>query len=416
MEVTGVDRPASAQAERNVRWHLLVLLLFAVALGYYERGTMSVSAVMIIDELRLSILALGAVFASFDLASTAGFLLMAIFIWREKVWAGYVVLGILAVLGGLLTGASGGTGGLIVARVIAGLAYGGLLVGAYCMVGGWLPRESHGLATGLLSAVTQSMRLFPALIIGRLMNIGWRRCSQVEAALWFLWVLLWICLLRRSADTFGREQPRSLATLTQIFKDRVVWMVVVGVTLAGPLLSFESARLLRHEVELSKAAGPSAAWEFALLYLLSAMGAVAVGLISDSLIRKGWSAGKSRTDLATICGLLMCCPALFVFSGNPALLLLLAILSVTAGLSFFAVLYAALVDAVPVRSIIVGVGLGGWLSGVMGNVANTMTQSVTSRFGSGPVVIGFTILTLIAVIWVRSLTRTRKIPGELVPA
>ena len=80
----------------------------------------------------------------------------------------------------------------------------------------------------------------------------------------------------------------------------------------------------------------------------------------------------------------------------------------------FAVLFAALVDAVPGRGVIFGVGLGGWLSGMMGYVANIMTEPVTSRLGSGPLVIGFSILTLIAILCVRLLTR--RMPGEPVPA
>ena len=79
----------------------------------------------------------------------------------------------------------------------------------------------------------------------------------------------------------------------------------------------------------------------------------------------------------------------------------------------FAVLYAALVDAVPGRGIIVGIGLSRWLGGLMGYVAILMTEPVTSRLGSGLLVIGFSILTLIAMICVRPLTR--KIPGEPVP-
>jgi hypothetical protein len=107
-------------------------------------------------------------------------------------------------------------------------------------------------------------------------------------------------------------------------------------------------------------------------------------------------------------------PALFAFSRNPVFHLLFAMLSVTAGQSLFAVLYAALVDAVPGRGVIVGFGLSRWLGGLMGYVANTMTGPVTSRWGSGPLVIGFSILTLIAIICVRLLTR--KMPGELLPA
>ena len=51
-------------------------------------------------------------------------------------------------------------------------------------------------------------------------------------------------LLRRSGDTLRREQPRGLVTLAQMFKDRVTWVVVVGVALASPLLSLQSGRLL----------------------------------------------------------------------------------------------------------------------------------------------------------------------------
>jgi hypothetical protein len=234
------------------------------------------------------------------------------------------------------------------------------------------------------------------------------------AVLWFIWVFLWIWLLRRSGGTLHREQPRGLVTLVQMFKDRVTWVVIVCVALASPLLSFQSEQLLDHLSELAKATGSAAVWEFMLVALLPAAGAVAAGLISDTLIRKGWSAGKSRALLVTICGLLMSFPALFAFSRNAVFHLPFAILSVTAGQSLFAVLYAALLDAVPGRAVILGLGLTSWLSGLMGNVANIMTEPVTSRLGSGPLVIGLSILALITVICFRLLTK--KKPGELMPA
>ena len=136
MQVPEQDLPTSGHADRSDRWHLLVLLLFAVALGCYQQGETPILLLMIREQLRLSVVDFGYVVASFGLASTAGFLLMAVFVWREKSWLGYAVLGILGVLGALLTGVSSGVGGLIVARGIAGLAYGGLLVGAYRIVGG----------------------------------------------------------------------------------------------------------------------------------------------------------------------------------------------------------------------------------------------------------------------------------------
>ena len=349
------------------------------------------------------------------IASTAGFLLMAVFIWREKSCLGYTVLGVLGVLGAMLTGVSNGVSGLMVAGGIAGLAYGGLLLGAYRIVGGWLPRKSHGLAIGLVFAVTQSAApLTPIISAEAVTHVGWRWSSQIVAALWFLWVLLWIWLSRRSGNALRRESNRCPMTLTQMFKDPVTWAVVVGVAFANPLLSFQSGRLLNHASELLKGDRPAPQWEFAVMAFLPAMAAVAAGLISDALIRKGWSAAKSRTVLATICGLLMSFPALFVFSRDPVIYLLFAILSVTAGQGFFAILYTALVDAVPGRGIILGAGLSGWLSGLMGNVANLITEPVSRGSGSGPLLIGFSILTLIATLCVRRLIR--KLPTERVPA
>ena len=409
MQGTEQDLPASETADKSGGWYLLALLLFAVALGCYQRGEMPLWIVMIRDELSLSFDGVASVFSTFVLASAAGFLLMAIFIWRQKSWLGYAVLGILGVIGALLTGVSSGVGGLIVARGIGGLAYGGLLLGAYRMVGGWLPQRSHGLAMGLVFAVTESMKLLTGVIIGSVsIHVGWRWNSRVVAVLWFLWVLLWIWLPLR------REQPRSLVTLAQMFKDRVAWVVAVVAALASPLLSLQSGRLLGHLTKLSRAAGPAEVREFALVYLLPPIGAVAAGLISDTLIRKGWSAGQSRALLVSICGLLMAFHALFAFSRDPVPHLLFAILGVTAGQGLFAVLSAALVDAVPGRGIIAGVALSGWLSGLVGTVADRMTEPVTSRWGHGPLVIGFSILTLIAVISVRPLTR--KMPEELLPA
>jgi hypothetical protein len=131
MQVTEQGVPTSEHADSSGRWHLLMLLLFAIALGCYQQGEMSILLLMIREQLKLSVVDIGSVLFSFYLASTAGFLLMAVFIWRERGWAGYAILGTLGVLGALLTGASSGVGGLIVARGITGLTYGGLLVGAY---------------------------------------------------------------------------------------------------------------------------------------------------------------------------------------------------------------------------------------------------------------------------------------------
>jgi MFS transporter, ACS family, hexuronate transporter len=411
MQVNEQDLPISGHADRRVRWHLLVLLLFAVVLGCYQRGEMAILLLMIREELKLSVVDFGFVLSSFVLASTAGFLLMAVFIWREKYWAGYAVLGIFGFLGALLTGVSHGTGGLVLARGIAGLAFGGLLVGAYRIVSGWLPTQSHGLATGLLFAATHSMRLLTPLITVEAIHIGWRWYSQVVAGLWFLWIVLWILLLRRSRDTLGSEQPE-VVTLAQMFKDRVTWIVVVGVALASPLFTFQSDRLLSYEVQFSKVGGPTALWKFALVDILPAAGVIVAGLISDSLIRKGWSAGKSRTAFVTICGVLMSITALLAISRNPVFPLLFVVLSVTAGQSLFAHLYAALVDAIPGRGIILGVGLSGWLGGVIAYVASTITEPISSRVGSAPLVVGFSVLTLVAIICVRPLAR--KIPGGMV--
>lgn len=415
MQVTEQGLPTSEHADRTGRWYLLLLLLFAVALGCRQREGLDILVPLISDELRVAFPDIGSVLASFAFASTAGFLLMAVFIWWEKSWLGYAVLGFLGVLGALLTGVSSGVGGLIVAVGLAGLAYGGLLLGAYRIIGGWLSRKSHGLAIGLIFAVTQSMApLTPVIAAVAAIHVGWRWSSQVVAALWFVWVLLWIWLPRRSGDTLGRESHPYPVTLAQMFKDPVTWAVVVGVSLATPLLSFRSGQLLAQASELLKGDRPAARWEVALVVSLPAMGAIAAGLISDALIRKGWSAGKSRTALVTICGLLMSVPALFVFSRDPVIYLLFAMLSVTAGQGLFAVLYTALVDAVPGRGIILGAALGGWLSGLMSKVANMMTEPISSRSGSRPLLIGFSILALIAVLCVRALIR--KMPAELMPA
>ena len=282
MQVNEKDVTISNPADRSVPWNLLALLLFAIILGSYQRGEMSILLMMFREEFKLSVADFGYVLMGFGLASTLGFLLMAVFIWREKYWAGFAVLGILGVLGALLTGVSSGVGGLIMARGISGLACGGLLVGAYRVVGGWLPPESHGLASGLLFAAAHSMRLLTPLITMEAIQVGWRRYSLCVAGVWFLWAILWIWMLRMSRDTFRSERPTDTVTLAQMFKDRVTWIVVVGVALASPLLAFASGRLLSYELELSKAGGAKAAWKFVLVDLLPATGVVAAGFTSDS--------------------------------------------------------------------------------------------------------------------------------------
>jgi hypothetical protein len=198
-----------------------------------------------------------------------------------------------------------------------------------------------------------------------------------------------------------------------MFKDRVTWVVVVGVALATPLRLFQSGWLLGHVTKPSKAAGPAEIREFLLVYLLPPIGAVAAGLISDILIRKGWSAGNSRTLLVTICGLLMALPAPFALSHSP----LPSVVRDTqrdGGPRLARSFCCRPRGCCTRRGIIVGVALTRWLGGLIGTVANILAEPVTSRWGNEPLVIGFSILALFAVICVRLLTR--KMPGELVPA
>src|SRR5215467_1384456 len=177
----------------TARWYFLPLLLFAIALSCQQRNGISFLLPMIGEELNLSIYSIGGALASLNLGSIAGLLLMAVFIWRGKSWLGYVVLGVLGVVGALLMGMASGAGSLTVGAGIMGLTYGGLLLGAYRMIGGWLSQKAHGLAIGLVFAVTRSMPMFTPLITAEAATrVGWRWNSRALAALWFVWMLLWI--------------------------------------------------------------------------------------------------------------------------------------------------------------------------------------------------------------------------------
>jgi len=414
MQLIEQELSTRTHANSTGRWQLVLMLLFAVALGTSQRDGISILAPMFGEELKLAFADIGYVFATFRLASTAGFLLMAVFIWREKSWVGYTVLGLLGVFGALLTGLASGAHGLIVASSIAGLACGGLLVGAYRIVGGWLSRESHGLAIGLIFALTQSFApLMPVIAGETVILIGWRWSSYVVAGLWCVWVPLWIWLSFRSGGSSRRELQRSM-TLAQMFKEPVTWGVVVGISFATPLSSFQLGEILGQTRELVTADRHLAGWEFALIALLPAMGAVGAGLASDVLIRKGWSADRSRSVVITLSAVIMAIPALFVFVSDPVMNFLFAILSATAAQGLFTVLYTALVDAVPRRDIILGVALSGWLSGLMGGAASMLTKPIGSRWGSTPLLIGFSTLALIAVPFVRALIR--RMPAELIPS
>jgi len=86
MQVSEQKLSDSRHLKRTGHWSLLLLLLFAIALGSVQREGISILAPMIGQELKLDLPAIGSEFVSFRLASTAGFLLMAVFIWREKSW------------------------------------------------------------------------------------------------------------------------------------------------------------------------------------------------------------------------------------------------------------------------------------------------------------------------------------------
>jgi sugar phosphate permease len=179
------------------RWRIGVLLGIGVLINYIDRISLSVAAPQIQEAFSLSPVQLGFLFSSFFwsyalLQVPAGIVLDRYGVTRVGRWGAF-----LWGVASTITAISSGFGGILIARILLGIAEAPGFPVCSKATGYWFPRNERALATAVFDAAAKFSNVIGVpLVAFSVVSFGWRWGFAMTAFLSFLYFIGFFVIYR----------------------------------------------------------------------------------------------------------------------------------------------------------------------------------------------------------------------------
>ena len=395
----------------EVRWWIAALLFASTTINYIDRQTLSVLAPYLKRDYRWS----NSDFALIVIAFRAGYTIFQVVCGRLMDRLGTRRGLSLAVLWysvvAMATSAAVGLKSFALFRFLLGAGEAANWPGATKAVSEWFPKSERGVAVAIFdSGSAVGGAVAPLLVIWLYSQFGsWRPAFVFTGLLGLGWLALWRRYYHSPAKPAGFAEaamdgtPPSWASLLQ---RRETWGIVLGKALTDPVWFFITdwfaIYLVSKGFQLEKTL-----LGFWVPFIAADLGNFAGGGFSSYLIHRGWPVLKARKMVVLLggAGMTLLVPAIAV--SNFTLIIVLFAISTfsyaawsTMGLTFPADIYTG-------GSVATVSGLSGAAAGVGTIISTLAIGKVSDRFSFEPVLIGASVLPVIATVLVFALIRER---------
>jgi ACS family hexuronate transporter-like MFS transporter len=388
----------------RVRWWVLSLLLLGTTFNYLDRIVFSTLDLRIRESLHYDDVAYGYIFAAFQIAYGAGFLIVGKFVDRVGVRIGYGVSIACWSIAAACHALASSAFSLGFWRAMLGFGESGNFPSAIKAVAEWFPKKDRALATGIFNAGTNiAVMIGPPILAYLFFHFGWRMCFLLPASFEFLLVVLWFTTYRspeknKRANAAELSYIRSGSEAEESTGPKLGWGVTLGMKQTW---GFAMAKFFSDSVWwfyltwlpsfFERTRGLSLkeiAWTLPVIYLMADFGSVAGGWLSGFLIRRGWPGGRARKTTLAICASCMPIAAMSAFAPNLIVTVALVSLATAAHQGWSANLFTTVSDVFPKRAVASVVGIGG----AVGAVGNAMFSAilaglVVKYFGYTPMIL-----------------------------
>jgi MFS transporter, ACS family, D-galactonate transporter len=379
------------------RWWIGVLLGSGILVNYFDRITLSVAAPELQQEFGLSPTEMGLVFSVFFWSYALLQIPVGLVLDRFGVMPIGRIGAALWSLATALTALAGGVAGIIVARLLLGVAEAPAFPANAKATGYWFPRSERALATAIFDSAAKFANVIGAPLVGlAVVNFGWRGAFWSMATLNFAY-FVGFCLVYRdpSADrrlsaaehdyirsgggaVEGTAAGGAGAMLLYLLGTRKIWGLTIGFAAYGYsfalFLTWLPGYLVRelHMSILGSAEYTAIPWLVATITDL-----LIGGWLIDHLIRRGNNETRVR-KMVLVSGMLLGL-AVFgaAFTTNPVV-----------AIGWISIALAGLAAAAPVGwsipSLIAPTGGAATVGAIMNFVNNLMGAAA-------PVVTGFIV-------------------------
>ena len=295
--------PGSA-VEQKTPWLFVMIVLGSTTINFIDRQTLSVLAPVLRDEFRLSNIDYAAIINCFQIAylvmNSVGGRLSDVLGVRRGMTLFIVWWSFFSTLQAFIVGAKS----LAMCRFSLALGEGGNWATAVKAVAERVPVRMRSVAVGIVnSGSSLGTALAPPLVGWLAITWGWRAAFFLASLIGFFWVPVWLAATRGQRYQKTQKPTEKSPPWSSIFRYRQVWAIFLGRLIGDPVFFFYAFWLpeyLHRNRGLSLAAISAVAW---IPFVAAAIGNVAGGAISDSLIRGGWTANQARKTVMAISAL-----------------------------------------------------------------------------------------------------------------
>jgi ACS family hexuronate transporter-like MFS transporter len=365
------------------RWTVLALLFVSIAINLLDRQVLSVMAPMIRDEFKLTNTEYSYIVFAFLFGLTLAQAPAGMWIDRRGARWGLPAIMIVWSAANALHATAQNLWQFVSYRFLLGTGECGNYSAGVKVIAQRFPPEERALAGGLFNAGTViGAFVAPPLLVAIAAAYGWRAAFVVPSVLGLLWIVPWVLVYRDAPEPAAAASRESFWPLLRY---RQVWGVMLMRAMAGPVVHFYWYWLpeyLKRErgfsMEMIAAYG-------GIPFLFAGLGNLFGGVLANALMRRGWTADRTRKTAFSIGTSLCCCSFSVPLVGGemPALALICA---ASFGVASMAANHIGLLTDIFEPRVLAGVtGLTGLTEGLVNMAVVLATGVVVDRFGYGPV-------------------------------
>jgi MFS family permease len=387
------------------RWLVILILFAANTINYVDRVNISVAGPEIAHSFGFGPEAMGVIFSCFFYSYLL--LILPMGLLTDRMGAGTVMgLGMLIwALGSAATGAATGMATLVGARLLLGVGESSSYPSGNRIVREWAPRSERGLMVAIFSAGSTAGPAAGILLTSFLISIfDWRTSFFIVAGGTLVWAIVWLVVYRspeqarwlgdeeRAFILADREPPTADAvqsmSLTALLRQPVMWGLLVthGCQVYSIYLFLtwlpSYLRTVRH-LDLFKAG-----WLATLPYIVTTLGLVLLGVVSDAMLKNVDLSTGARRRLMIILMALASCVLFVPFAENLVLMEVLVIGSVLFATAANTLNYALAADLIYDKSsagavfglLVLGGNSFGFIAPILTGFIIARTQEYTLSF------------------------------------
>ncbi len=381
-----------------------MLLFFSTVINYMDRQNLSILARTIQDDLHITDLQYSNVVQAFLLAYTLSYLLAG----RITDWLGTRVSMACFVVwwsvSDMLTSLSSSLFSLGCFRFLLGVGEPGNYTAAPKAVSEWFPPKQRGLVIGIYTAgATLGATLAPPVIAFLGSRFHWRAVFLFTGSLGLLWVIPWLLLYRRPEEhpKISEGERQLIASEAEaeavampaegrwryILTRRDTWLLMISRMITDPVWYFYLfwfPKYLTDARHLTLSQVGRIAW---LVYLAADIGCIFGGYLSGLLIKRGFTAARSRIWVMGIAAILLPLSPLINSASSPLMAVGIASIAAFAHLSWQISISTLIVDLYPKPVVGTVFGLVAAGSGFGGMLSTNLVGRAVTYYSYAPVFI-----------------------------